>query len=124
MTRRARFSVLRLVAVVAVLAPFVAAITKNDLYPYATPGSSFLQTDPNGMIVSAETILKTHIAFYDKIYNAIFILSHQPNKTQQTSELYNVDVLSVVATSTPRTAVLDGSTKAGWQRQRIIALSV
>ncbi|XP_015431695.1 PREDICTED: nidogen-2 [Dufourea novaeangliae] len=73
MTRRARFSVLRLVAVVAVLAPFVAAITKNDLYPYATPGSSFLQTDPNGMIVSAETILKTHIAFYDKIYNAIFV---------------------------------------------------
>lgn len=73
MTRRARFNVLRLVAVVALLAPFAAAITKNDLYPYATPGSSILETDANGMLTSAEITLKTPIAFYDKIYNMIFV---------------------------------------------------
>ncbi|XP_031842323.2 nidogen isoform X2 [Nomia melanderi] len=73
MTRRARFNVLRLVAVVALLAPFAAAITKNDLYPYATPGSSILETDVNGVLTSAEIILKTPIAFYDKIYNMIFV---------------------------------------------------
>ncbi|XP_076650087.1 nidogen isoform X4 [Halictus rubicundus] len=73
MTRRARFAVLRLVAVVALLAPFAAAITKNDLYPYATSGSSILQTDTHGMLLSAETTLKTPIAFYDKTYNFIFV---------------------------------------------------
>ncbi|XP_078048205.1 nidogen isoform X4 [Augochlora pura] len=73
MTRRARSSVLRLVAVVALLAPFAAAISKNDLYPYGTPGSMNLQTDANGMLLSAETALRTPIAFYDKIYNSIFV---------------------------------------------------
>ncbi|XP_076380705.1 nidogen isoform X3 [Megalopta genalis] len=73
MTRRARSSVLRLVAVVALLAPFAAAISKNDFYPYGTPGSSNLQTDANGMLLSAETTLKTPIAFYDKTYSSIFV---------------------------------------------------
>ncbi|XP_076672085.1 nidogen isoform X2 [Andrena cerasifolii] len=72
MTRRARFSVLWLAAV-AMLAPFAGAISKNDLYPYAVPGAGTLQTDVNGLLLSAETNLRTPITFYDKIYNAIFV---------------------------------------------------
>ena len=78
MTRRARpLSVSRLAVVLALvgalLAPFAAALNKNDLYPYTTPGSSILQSDVNGLLLSAETILKTPIAFYDKIFNSIFV---------------------------------------------------
>lgn len=78
MTRRARpLSVSRLAVVLALvgalLAPFAAALNKNDLYPYTTPGSSILQSDANGLLLSAETILKTPIAFYDKIFNSIFV---------------------------------------------------
>ncbi|XP_043521391.1 nidogen isoform X5 [Frieseomelitta varia] len=78
MTRCVRhFSVswqaLALTLVLAILAPFAAALNKNDLYPYATPGSSILQSDVNGYLLSAETILKTPIAFYDKIFNSIFV---------------------------------------------------
>ncbi|KAK9309648.1 hypothetical protein QLX08_000853 [Tetragonisca angustula] len=78
MTRCVRhFSVswqaLALTLVLAILAPFAAALSKNDLYPYATPGSSILQSDVNGFLLSAETILKTPIAFYDKIFNSIFV---------------------------------------------------
>ncbi|XP_076174255.1 nidogen isoform X2 [Ptiloglossa arizonensis] len=73
MTRRARFSVLRLAAVVALLAACVAALAKTDMYPYAIPGTSMLETDTNGLLLSAEIKLKTPIAFYDKIYNAIYV---------------------------------------------------
>ncbi|XP_060821543.1 nidogen-like isoform X2 [Bombus pascuorum] len=78
MTRRARpLNVSRLAVVLAlvgaILAPFAAALNKNDLYPYTTPGSSILQSDVNGLLLSAETILKTPIAFYDKIFNSIFV---------------------------------------------------
>ncbi|XP_043265975.1 nidogen isoform X2 [Colletes gigas] len=73
MTRRARFSVLWLAAVVALLVPFAAALSKSDLYPYATPGTSILQSNVNELLVSAEVTLKTPIAFYDKIYNYIFV---------------------------------------------------
>lgn len=72
MTRAARITVLWL-ATVALLGPFAAALSKTDLYPYATPGSSILQPDVNGLLLSAETILKTPIAFYDRIYNSIFV---------------------------------------------------
>ncbi|XP_012137362.2 nidogen isoform X2 [Megachile rotundata] len=73
MTRRARFNVSWLAVVLALIVPFAAALSKHDLYPYSTPGSSILQSDVNGLLVSAETILKTPIAFYDRVYNSIFV---------------------------------------------------
>ncbi|KAG6798951.1 nidogen-2 [Apis mellifera caucasica] len=76
MTRRAcRLSVSwpALVLATLVIAPFAVALNKNDLYPYSIPGTSILQTDPNGLLLSAETILKTPIAFYDQIFNSIFV---------------------------------------------------
>ncbi|XP_012343370.1 nidogen isoform X2 [Apis florea] len=75
MTRRAcRLGVVSWPALVlALVAPFALALNKNDLYPYSIPGTSILQTDPNGLLLSAETILKTPIAFYDQIFNSIFV---------------------------------------------------
>ncbi|XP_017755221.1 PREDICTED: nidogen-2 isoform X4 [Eufriesea mexicana] len=78
MTRRecrlsVSWSALTLALVLVLFGPFNAALNKNDLYPYATPGSFILQTDVNGMLLSAETILKTPIAFYDKIFDSIFV---------------------------------------------------
>ena len=74
MTRRAcRLSVSWPALVLALIAPFAVALNKNDLYPYSIPGTSILQTDPNGLLLSAETILKTPIAFYDQIFNSIFV---------------------------------------------------
>ncbi|XP_017793749.1 PREDICTED: nidogen-2 [Habropoda laboriosa] len=74
MTRRARLlSVSWPALLLAVIAPFAAALTKNDLYPYATSGSSILQTDTSGLLVSAEVNLQTPIAFYDKIFKSIFV---------------------------------------------------
>lgn len=64
---------LALIALAPIVAPFAAALSKNDLYQYEGPGSSALETDPNGMLMSAEAALKTPIAFYDKIYNSIFV---------------------------------------------------
>lgn len=73
----ARWSVLpgllALIALALIVAPFAAALSRNDLYQYTGPGSSALETDPNGMLMSAEAALKTPIAFYDKIYNSIFV---------------------------------------------------
>ncbi|XP_012216144.1 nidogen isoform X3 [Linepithema humile] len=62
-----------LALVLVLIAPFTAALTKNDLYQYTGPGASVLETDQNGMLTSAEAILKTPIVFYDKIYNSIFV---------------------------------------------------
>lgn len=67
-----RWSVLLGLAL-ALIAPYTAALSKNDLYPYAAPGSLVLESDPNRMLISAEAILKTPIVFYDKIYNSIFV---------------------------------------------------
>ncbi|XP_066603007.1 nidogen isoform X2 [Prorops nasuta] len=60
-------------ALVALLMPFVAAISKNDLYPYTGSNANILQPDANGILISSETTLKTPIAFYDNIYNKIFV---------------------------------------------------
>ncbi|CAK9821012.1 Ndg [Anthophora plagiata] len=74
MTRRARFlSVLWSALLLALFAPFAAALTKNDLYPYATSGSTFLQTDTDGSLISAEVILQTPIVFYDKTFKYIYV---------------------------------------------------
>ncbi|XP_031368253.1 nidogen isoform X4 [Apis dorsata] len=74
MTRRAcRLSVSWPALVLALIAPFAVALNKNDLYPYSIPGTSILQTDPNGLLLSAEAILKTPIAFYDQAFNSIFV---------------------------------------------------
>lgn len=67
-----RWSVLLGLAL-ALIAPYTAALSKNDLYQYAAPGSLVLESDPNRMLISAEAILKTPIVFYDKIYNSIFV---------------------------------------------------
>lgn len=71
----ARWSVLlgSLALVLALIAPFTVALSKRDLYQYTGPGSNVLQTDNNGMLISAEVFLKTPIVFYDKIYNSIFV---------------------------------------------------
>lgn len=71
----ARWSVLlgSLALVLALIAPFTVALSKRDLYQYTGPGSNIVETDSNGMLLSAEAILKTPIAFYDKIYNSIFV---------------------------------------------------
>lgn len=53
--------------------PTVISLSKESLYPYTGPGSQYLQTDSNGQLVSIEVQLKTPIAFYDKIYNNIFV---------------------------------------------------
>lgn len=79
MTRRAcRLSVSwpALVLATLVIAPFAVALNKNDLYPYSIPGTSILQTDPNGLLLSAETILKTPIAFYDQSILRVNFLIH------------------------------------------------
>ncbi|XP_076766279.1 nidogen [Xylocopa sonorina] len=74
MTRRARhLSVSWPALALALLAPFAAALHKNELYPYLTPGVSILQTDPNGWLMSAEATLKTPIVFYDQTFNSIFV---------------------------------------------------
>ncbi|KAG7213656.1 hypothetical protein KM043_002901 [Ampulex compressa] len=62
-----------LLALLALITPFAATLSRNDLYPYTGPGSSVLETDVNGLLVSAEAILKTPVVFYDKIYHSIFI---------------------------------------------------
>ncbi|XP_070160368.1 nidogen isoform X1 [Polyergus mexicanus] len=67
-----RWSVLLGLAL-ALIAPYTTALSKNDLYQYAAPGSLVLESDPNRMLISAEAILKTPIVFYDKIYNSIFV---------------------------------------------------
>ncbi|XP_011138379.1 nidogen-2 isoform X2 [Harpegnathos saltator] len=70
----ARWSVLLgLLAVAGLIAPFTAALSRNDLYPYTGPGAYVLETDPNGMLMSAEATLQTPIVFYDKTYNSIFV---------------------------------------------------
>ncbi|EZA61094.1 nidogen-2 isoform X1 [Ooceraea biroi] len=72
----ARWSVLlgRLALIaLAVIAPYTAALSRNDLYHYTGQGASTLESGPNGMLMSAETALKTPIAFYDRIYNSIFV---------------------------------------------------
>ncbi|XP_011690826.1 PREDICTED: nidogen-2 isoform X2 [Wasmannia auropunctata] len=71
----ARWSVLlgTLALVLALIAPFTAALSKRELYQYTGPGNNVLETDSNGMLISAEALLKTPIAFYDKIYNSIFV---------------------------------------------------
>ncbi|XP_033230470.1 nidogen-like isoform X2 [Belonocnema kinseyi] len=61
-----------LLGALVVFAPLTLALSKNDLYPYAT-GSNTLTIDPSGQLVSSEAILKTPIVFYDKVYNAIFV---------------------------------------------------
>ncbi|XP_018401818.1 PREDICTED: nidogen-2 isoform X2 [Cyphomyrmex costatus] len=70
-----RWSVLlgSLALVLALIAPFTLALSKRDLYQYTGPDFNTLETDKNGMLISAEAILKTPIVFYDKIYNSIFI---------------------------------------------------
>lgn len=70
-----RWSILlgSLALVLALIAPFTVALSTRDLYQYAGPGSNVLETDNNGMLISAEAILKTPIVFYDKIYNSIFV---------------------------------------------------
>lgn len=74
MARGVRWSVLPgLLALTALIGPFAAALTRNDLYQYTGPGSHVLETDLNGMLMSAEAVLKTPIVFYDKIYNSIFV---------------------------------------------------
>ncbi|XP_071641916.1 nidogen isoform X3 [Temnothorax longispinosus] len=69
-----RWSILlgSLALVLALIAPFTVALSKRDLYQYTGPGSNTLETD-NGMLISAEVLLKTPIVFYDKIYNSIFV---------------------------------------------------
>ncbi|XP_014478375.1 PREDICTED: nidogen-2 isoform X2 [Dinoponera quadriceps] len=71
----ARWSVLLLglLAVAGLIAPFAAALSRNDLHPYMGPGAYVLQTDPNGMLTSAEAILQTPVVFYDKTYSSIFV---------------------------------------------------
>ncbi|XP_018054137.1 PREDICTED: nidogen-2 isoform X4 [Atta colombica] len=70
-----RWSVLlgSLAFVLALIAPFTVALSKRDLYQHIGSDSNVLETDNNGMLLSAEAILKTPIVFYDKIYNSIFI---------------------------------------------------
>ncbi|XP_034945839.1 nidogen isoform X2 [Chelonus insularis] len=51
----------------------VFALTKDNLYPYTGSTSRYLQTDPNGQLLSAEVQLKTPISFYDKIYESIYV---------------------------------------------------
>ncbi|XP_011060884.1 PREDICTED: nidogen-2 isoform X3 [Acromyrmex echinatior] len=70
-----RWSVLlgSLALVLALIAPFTVALSKRDLYQHTGSDSNVLETDNNGMLLSAEAILKTPIVFYDKIYNSIFI---------------------------------------------------
>ncbi|KAK2575184.1 hypothetical protein KPH14_003221 [Odynerus spinipes] len=65
--------VLFLVGTTILIAPSSHALTKNELYPYDVPGASVLELDANGMLMSAEAILKTPIVFYDQVYNTIFI---------------------------------------------------
>lgn len=62
-----------LALVLALIAPFTVALSKRDLYQYTGPGSNVLESDNNGMLISAEAFLKTPIVFYDKIYNSIFV---------------------------------------------------
>ncbi|XP_018351269.1 PREDICTED: nidogen-2 isoform X2 [Trachymyrmex septentrionalis] len=70
-----RWSVLlgSLALVLALIAPFTVALSKRDLYQHTGSDSNVLETDNNGMLLSAEAILKTPIVFYDKIYNSIFV---------------------------------------------------
>lgn len=68
-----RWSVVLLGLALALIAPYTAALSKNDLYQYTGPGTLALESDPNRMLISAEAILKTPIVFYDKIYNSIFV---------------------------------------------------
>lgn len=61
-----------LLVIAIVILPPAFGITKESLYPYSGGGSQHLQSDNNG-IMSVEVQLKTPIAFYDKVYNSIFV---------------------------------------------------
>lgn len=70
----ARWSVpLGLLAVAGLIAPFTAALSKSNLYPDISLGAFVLESDPNGMLMSAEVTLQTPIVFYDKTYTSIFV---------------------------------------------------
>nr|XP_050849041.1 nidogen-like isoform X3 [Vespula vulgaris] len=74
MARDARFNdVSCLALVIFLLVPSLHALSKNDLYPHNVPGANILEYDANGILQSAEAILKTPIVFYDKVYNNIFV---------------------------------------------------
>jgi hypothetical protein len=86
----ARWSVLlgRLALIaLALIAPYTAALSRNDLYHYTGPGASALESDPNGMLMSAEVALKTPIAFYDRIYNSIFVSTDRKRRGQMMSQI-------------------------------------
>jgi len=86
----ARWSVLlgRLALIaLALIAPYTAALSRNDLYHYTGPGASALESDPNGMLMSAEATLKTPVAFYDRIYNSIFVSTDRKRRGQTTSRI-------------------------------------
>lgn len=72
----ARWSVLLgrlLLIALAVIAPYTAALSRNDLYHYMGTDASTLESSRNEILVSAEATLKTPIAFYDRTYNSIFV---------------------------------------------------
>ncbi|XP_051169856.1 nidogen isoform X3 [Leptopilina boulardi] len=71
MVDSARFRAL--IGALVVFAPLTLALSKNDLYPYATPGANTLKNDPSGQLASIEAILKTPIIFYDNVFNSIFV---------------------------------------------------
>ncbi|XP_017878833.1 nidogen-1 isoform X2 [Ceratina calcarata] len=64
---------LRALLALALIAPLTAALNRNDLYPYSTPGTSILETGENGLLLSAEAIVKTPIVFFNRPYTNIFV---------------------------------------------------
>ncbi|XP_012271445.1 nidogen-2 isoform X2 [Orussus abietinus] len=59
--------------VVGILASRSSALSKDEFYPYTFSGSASLEADPDGQLRSAETVLKTPVVFYDKVYNTLFV---------------------------------------------------
>ncbi|XP_043266975.1 nidogen isoform X2 [Venturia canescens] len=57
----------------ALLSTGALALSREHLYPYALPGTSSLQVESNGQLVSAEIALKTPIVFYDRTYPSIYV---------------------------------------------------
>ncbi|XP_031781812.1 nidogen isoform X2 [Nasonia vitripennis] len=70
---RASFGALGALLVLVLATIQADALSRNELYPYTTPGAASLQSQPDGMVRTAELMLQTPIKLYDKEYKSIFV---------------------------------------------------
>ncbi|XP_057336522.1 nidogen-like isoform X4 [Microplitis mediator] len=73
MARYKLFKIIFIFLTIESLFKSTSALSRDNLYPYMDNNFQTLPTDSNGQLSSVQVELKTPIAFYDKIYNNIFV---------------------------------------------------